>query len=109
MTDAIAYAADVTPRTEPRWRAIWRNAFPFLVVGAIWETVARAGVFPARLFPSIEAIAAAFWRLTLNGILPHPALGTLPRLAAGFALAAVAATVIRLLMGRLRFPDGGPL
>jgi ABC-type nitrate/sulfonate/bicarbonate transport system permease component len=105
MTDAVAYAADITPRAEPRWRAIWRNAFPFLVAGAIWETVARAGVFPPRLFPSLEAIAAAFWRLTLNGILPHHALDTLLRLGAGFALAAVAGTVIGLLMGRLRFAE----
>jgi NitT/TauT family transport system permease protein len=105
MTDAVAYAADITPRVEPRWRAAWRNAFPFLVVGAIWETVARAGVFPARLFPSLEAIAAAFWRLTVNGILPHHALDTVLRLGAGFALAAVAGTVIGLLMGRLRFAE----
>jgi NitT/TauT family transport system permease protein len=103
MTEAVAYAA--TPRAEARWRAIWRNTFPFLVAGAIWETVARAGVFPPRLFPSLEAIAAAFWRLTLNGILPHHALDTLLRLGAGFALAAVAGTVIGLLMGRLRFAE----
>jgi NitT/TauT family transport system permease protein len=105
MTDTVLNAADVTPHAEPRWRAIWRNAFPFLVVGAIWEAVARAGVFPPRLFPSLEAIAAAFWRLTLNGILPHHALDTLLRLGAGFALAAIAGTIIGLLMGRLRFAE----
>jgi NitT/TauT family transport system permease protein len=105
MTEAIAYAADIAPRAEPRWRAIWRNAFPFLVAGAIWETVARAGVFPPRLFPTLETITAAFWRLTLNGILPHHTLDTLLRLGAGFALAAVAGTVIGLLMGRLRFAE----
>jgi len=105
MTDAVLNAADVTPHAEPRWRAIARNVFPFLVVGAIWETVARAGLFPARLFPSLEAIAAAFWRLTLNGILPHHALDTVLRLGAGFALAAIAGTIIGLLMGRLRFAE----
>ncbi len=105
MTDAVLNAADITPYAEPRWRAIWRNAFPLLVAGAIWETVARAGVFPPRLFPSLEAIAAAFWRLTLNGILPHHALDTLLRLGAGFALAAIAGTVVGLLMGRLRFAE----
>ena len=40
-----------------RWRVIWRNAFPFLVVGAIWEIVARLGVFPPQLFPSLETVA----------------------------------------------------
>ena len=93
---------DIAPAGEPRWRAIWRNAFPFLVLAAIWEGVARAGVFPARLFPSIEAIAAAFWRLTRDGILPHHALDTLVRLGAGFALAAIAGVAIGIAMGRSR-------
>jgi NitT/TauT family transport system permease protein len=87
---------------EPRWRVLWRNLFPFLVVGAIWEAVARAGVFPARLFPSLETIAAAFWRLTVNGILPHHALDTVVRLGAGFALAAVVGVTVGILMGRSR-------
>jgi NitT/TauT family transport system permease protein len=87
---------------EPQWRAIWRNAFPFLVVAAIWELVARAGFFPPRLFPPLEVIAAAFWRLTLNGILPHHALDTLIRLGAGFALAALAGVAIGIAMGRFR-------
>src|SRR6266850_5980296 len=87
---------------EPRWRAIARNAFPFLVVAATWEAVARLGAFPARLFPSLEVIAAAFWRLTLNGILPHHALDTLIRLGAGFALAAIAGVAIGIAMARSR-------
>jgi NitT/TauT family transport system permease protein len=90
------------PQTEPRWRMVWRNAFPFLVVAAIWEAVARAGVFPPRLFPSLEAITSAFWRLTLNGILPHHALDTLARLGAGFALAALAGIAVGIAMGRSR-------
>ncbi len=103
MADSIALEA---PRqAEPRWRLIWRNAFPFLVVGAIWEIVARAGVFPPRLFPSLETIAAAFWRLTLSGILPHHALDTVIRLGAGFALAAVVGVTIGILMGRSRLAE----
>jgi NitT/TauT family transport system permease protein len=90
---------------EPRWRAIWRNAFPFLVVAVAWEVVAKLGVFPPRLFPSLEAIAAAFWRLTLNGILPHHALDTVVRLGAGFALAAVAGVAIGIAMGRSRLAE----
>src|SRR4051794_41830842 len=74
---------------EPRWLLIWRNGFPFLVVGAVWEIVARLGVFPPRLFPSLETIAAAFWRLTLAGILPHHPPETAIRPGLGFAVAAV--------------------
>jgi NitT/TauT family transport system permease protein len=98
-------ALATTREAEPRWRVIWRNAFPFLVVGAIWEIVARSGVFPPRLFPPLETIAAAFWRLTLSGILPHHALDTLIRLGAGFALAAVAGVAIGIAMGRSRLAE----
>ena len=83
-------ALATTTETEPRWRVVWRNAFPFLVVGAIWEIVARAGVFPPRLFPSLETIAATFWRLTLAGILPHHA-----------------ALLTELMVGELRIKRGG--
>src|ERR1041384_165706 len=101
MVDSLALEVSA-PQTEARWRMVWRNAFPFVVVAAIWEIVARASVFPARLFPSLEVIAAAFWRLTLNGILPHHALDTVIRLGAGFALAAIAGVVIGIAMGRSR-------
>jgi NitT/TauT family transport system permease protein len=90
------------PQRESRLRVIWRNAFPFIVVGLIWETVARAGTFPPKLFPTIETIAAAFWRLTMNGILLHHASDTIWRLLAGFAFAGIIGVAIGILMGRSR-------
>ena len=72
-----------------RWRAIARNIFPFVVVGTIWEIVAWAGVFPHRLFPTLEEVALSFLQLTVAGILPHHAIETVIRLLSGFALAAV--------------------
>jgi len=101
MTD-LSLAGQPAAQPESRLQIVWRNVFPFLVVGAIWEAVARAGVFPPRLFPSLETIAAAFWRLTVAGILPHHALDTLVRLGAGFVLAAIVGVTIGLLMGRSR-------
>ena len=93
----------VTTRTAdgPLRRAA-RNAFPFIVVGALWETVAHAGLFPARFFPPLETIAATFARLTVSGVLPHHALDTIVRLIAGFALAAVFGVAIGVMMGRSR-------
>jgi NitT/TauT family transport system permease protein len=79
-----------------------RNAFPFIVVGAIWEAVAHFGLFPAQFFPPLETIAAAFVRLTRNGVLPHHILDTLLRLTFGFALAALVGVGIGVLMGRSR-------
>jgi NitT/TauT family transport system permease protein len=90
---------------EPRWRAAVRTAFSFLVVGALWEVVARLQVFPPRLFPPLEVVAAAFVRLTASGALPHHAFDTLLRLLAGFALAAVIGVVIGIAMGRSRLAE----
>jgi len=83
-------------------RIVLRNAFPFVVVGCIWEAVAHLGLFPAQFFPTVETIAGAFVRLTLSGVLPHHALDTLIRLLAGFALAAIVGVSIGVVMGRSR-------
>jgi NitT/TauT family transport system permease protein len=87
---------------ESRLRVIARTAFPFLVVGLMWEITAHLGIFPRRLFPPLEEIAAAFVRLTASGILPHHVLDTLIRLMVGFALAAVVGVAIGFAMGRSR-------
>jgi NitT/TauT family transport system permease protein len=94
--EAFAHADDT------RWRAVIRTAFPFLVIGALWEVAAHAGLFPPRLFPPLETVAASFLRLTASGILPHHVFDTLVRLIAGFALAAAAGVAIGLAMGRSR-------
>jgi NitT/TauT family transport system permease protein len=82
-----------------------RTAFPFLVMGALWEIVARLQVFAPRLFPSLETIASTFLRLTASGVLPHHAFDTLQRLLAGFALAAAAGVLIGIVMGRSRLAE----
>src|SRR3954447_13535058 len=103
MNDAVPIATAAPLATkEPllRWRAIWNMAFPFIVVGAIWEGFAHSGMFPPRLFPPLEQVASAFIKLTLAGILPHHAILTLLRLLAGFAIAAVVGVTIGLAMAR---------
>jgi NitT/TauT family transport system permease protein len=79
-----------------------RAAVPFAVVAAIWEVVAQSGVFPPRLFPPLEEVAATLVRLSTAGILPHHAAETLFRLGAGFAIAATAGIAIGIAMGRSR-------
>ncbi len=104
MTDVPANTAAALlaagPAPESRWRVIARTAFPFLVLALLWETVARLGIFPPKLFPSLEVVAAAFWRLTMSGILPHHAFETILRLLGGFALATAIGVAIGILMGR---------
>jgi len=110
MSDVVANASTLAaePSAAPedaRWRVVLRNVFPFVVVFGLWEIVARAGVFPPRLFPTLETIVAAFVRLTESGILPHHVLDTVLRLLSGFALAAVVGVVIGIVMGRWRLGE----
>src|SRR5690242_12039848 len=101
MDDAATLGAGPAMRSD-RLTAVARNAFPFVVVGAIWEIVARSGMFPRQLFPTLEDIARSFVDLTAAGILPHHAIETLARLLAGFGLAAIVGVSIGVLMGRSR-------
>ena len=109
MADVAAtpdLAGSIAPRpTESRWRGFARTAFPFLVVGVIWEVLAHSGLFPPRLFPPVETIVAAFVRLTVSGVLPHHAFDSLVRLVSGFALAAVIGVSIGIAMGRSQFAE----
>src|SRR5712671_7688498 len=87
---------------DARWRVIARNAFPFIVAFGLWEIVARAGVFPPKLFPSLVTVAETFVNLTVRGILPHHVFDTVLRLLAGFFLAAIVGVTLGILMGRSR-------
>jgi NitT/TauT family transport system permease protein len=103
-------SATAEPFKARRWSSARAPAFaatalPFIVVGALWEIVAHLGVFPARLFPSFEAIASALFRLTVSGVLPHHVADTVLRLASGFALAAVSGVIIGIAMGRWRLAE----
>lgn len=75
---------------------------PFLLLAAAWEAVAVAGIFPAKLFPSLETVAVTFWALLVDGILWDHTGGTLARLLLGFLLAAVFGVLTGILMGRFR-------
>src|SRR5262249_3486508 len=101
-TQSGALAAKSRAPGEPTLRVIARNAFPFVMVFALWEIVARSGVFPPRLFPSLVTVAQTFVELTMNGILPHHVVDTLLRLLAGFFLAAAVGVTLGILMGRSR-------
>jgi len=106
MQDATTIAVSAPERAESagreRLRLIVRNIFPFAVVGGIWEIVARAGIFPRRLFPTLEDVASSFVHLTISGILPHHAIDTIIRLLSGFALAGIFGVTIGVLMARSR-------
>jgi len=103
--DAGATARNEAARSTLRFIEFAEALFPFVVVLGLWEAVAQTGVFPARLFPTLETVAGAFWRLTVSGALPHHVLETLVRLFVGFALAALAGVAIGILMGRIKWVE----
>jgi NitT/TauT family transport system permease protein len=105
VTSVVVSEGTTVGRSGERLRIAARNVFPFLVVGGIWEIIARAGIFPHRLFPNIEEIVVSFVQLTVSGILPHHTLDTLMRLFSGFGLAAAAGVTIGVLMGRSRLAE----
>jgi NitT/TauT family transport system permease protein len=106
MQDATTIAVSAPERAESagreRLRLIVRTIFPFAVVGGIWEIIALAGVFPRRLFPTLEDVASSFVQLTISGILPHHAIDTIIRLLSGFTLAGIFGVTIGVLMARSR-------
>ena len=102
LSSSAAPLAETGAAGDARWRVVARNALPFVVVGAAWEIVAHLGLFPPRLFPPLEAVAATFVRLAATGALEHHAFDTLVRLLAGFALAGIVGVAVGIAMGRSR-------
>jgi NitT/TauT family transport system permease protein len=105
----MSIALDLNGRPRPARASFARplkgaaiTAFPFVVVGGLWEIVAHLGVFPERLFPTLETVAAAFVQLTVSGVLPRHALETVFRLLAGFAIAGTVGVLVGIAMGRSR-------
>jgi len=105
MSDASVTLGVTSTAEAEIWRRLGvagRTAFPFAVVGGVWEILAHAGLFPDKLFPALETIAVTFVRLTVAGVLPHHTMETLLRLVAGFAIAAIFGVGVGLAMGRSR-------
>ena len=100
--NTLGVTGESVPSVGDRLRLVARSVFPFMVVGGIWEIVAWAGVFPHRLFPTLEEVAQTFVHLTFSGVLPHHVVETMLRLLAGFALAGVFGVTVGVLMGRSR-------
>lgn len=85
-----------------RGRSLRRAALSLAVAGAAYETLARTGIFPAALLPTLPSIARALFDGLSDGSLPAHALATLYRVLVGMALAVVVAMPLGVLMGRFR-------
>ncbi len=94
-----APAQRVAPKT---WARLARPALGLLLpvtLAAAWEIIVRMGWSTGRLAPPPSVIFATFVDLARTGELQRDTLVTLARMAAGFGIGVVAATVIGAAAG----------
>lgn len=88
--------------TSERLRS-WRRAVVTLAVAlAVYEAVARSGLFPSALLPTAPAVARALIASLLDGSMLAHAFHTLFRVLCGFVLAIAVALPLGILMARFR-------
>jgi NitT/TauT family transport system permease protein len=85
-----------------RIRSIRRTVVTLLVAAALYEAVARSGLFPAVLLPTLPKVWAALVASLADGSMLHHAGSTLYRVMLGFGLAIVAGIPLGILMARFR-------
>ena len=85
-----------------RSRSMRRAALSLLLAAAVYEALARSGIFPSALLPTLPAIARALIDGMLDGSLPGHALATLYRVLAGMGFAVAIGLPLGILMGRFR-------
>jgi NitT/TauT family transport system permease protein len=89
-----------------RSRSMRRAAASLLLAAAIYEALARSGIFPAALLPTLAAVARALLEGLRDGSLPAHAASTLYRVLTGMGLAVVVGLPLGILMGRFRAVEG---
>ena len=85
-----------------RVRMIVRATVALVLAAAVYEAVARSGLFPAVLVPTLPKVAATLVAGLADGSIPTHALTTLYRVLLGFSLAVVAGLPLGILMARFR-------
>ena len=88
--------------TAERTRSLLRATMTLLVVAAVYEAVARSGVFPRALLPTLPKVAGTLVDLVADGTMLRHAGYTLYRMLTGLALAVVVGLPLGILMGRFR-------
>jgi NitT/TauT family transport system permease protein len=94
----------MTPSSE-RARTMRRAAVTLLAAAALYEAVARSGLFPAVLLPTLPKVAGTLFDLVADGTMLLHALYTLARVMLGFALATAIGVPLGILMARFRAVD----
>jgi sulfonate transport system permease protein len=85
-----------------RWKFALGLVLPLLLAAA-WEAAVGFGLARGRLMPPPSRIFATLWELALTGELWLHSTATLSRVLGGFALGAIAGTVLGALTGASEF------
>jgi len=83
-------------------RSAGRAAVTIIGALAVYEIVARAGIFPAALLPTIPTVVKTLVAMVADGTMVKHALSTLLRVLFGFGLAAALGLPLGILMARYR-------
>jgi len=83
-------------------RALAAGSYSLLLVAAVWEIVARAGVVPFFFLPPLSVIAWTFWTQLLDGVLVQETMVTLLRALTGFVIAVIAGVLLGVGMARYK-------
>jgi NitT/TauT family transport system permease protein len=87
-------------KNQQSTRTFIRGALSILVTAALYEAVARSGLFPAVLLPTIPSIFDTLIATLADGTMLLHAAYTLYRVLFGFALAIVVGLPLGILMAR---------
>jgi NitT/TauT family transport system permease protein len=93
----------VRPRKRERWFT-FASYFSPLVILLIWEGSSRGELIDQRFFPPPSSIIDTFWEQLTDGRLPEHVRATLKRVAVGYAMGAIPAVALGILLGTFRWP-----
>ena len=85
-----------------RTRSLITAAITIAVAAAIYEGMARSGVFPRALLPTLPKVAETLFDLIADGSMLRHAGATMYRMLLGFSLAVVIGLPLGVLMARSR-------
>jgi len=88
--------------TPERMRTIGRATLTLLAVAAMYEALARSGIFPAALVPSLTVVGHTLVAMLADGSMLAHASATLSRVLFGCGLAVLVGLPLGILMARFR-------
>jgi NitT/TauT family transport system permease protein len=91
----------MTEQAQKR-RSMIRGALALVAAAALYEALARSGIFAQALLPTIPTVLRTLYGMILDGTMPMHALYTLYRVLFGFFLAVTFALPLDILMARFK-------